>query len=518
MKITRKIFVVVTLAMLVFSLVAVSSKPSKAVIHIQTLGYEGRDVVKLNVEITGEDSDSFYIVVNPGTMNKIRKEINIEKLPVVQINATTYKVPKAYLTEIAPNEYVAVVPNDVTKMKWTIRDQIKGMDGTDTVEVLVKLKEGGTKSILNKYGAVYLEFLGGLGAALEIRVSDIKALSEEAEVEFVEANGTVHICLSDSIPLINADDVWALGYDGTGITICVIDTGIDDGHCDFPGSYPTGKIVAWKDYVNNRTTPYDDHGHGTHCASIAAGAASPKGVAPGASLMICKAINSAGSGDWTDVIAGICWAEDHGADIISMSLGVPGGDGTSSVAQQADWAVDRGICVVVAAGNYGSACKTICTPGDARKVITVGASDKSDALASFSSRGPTTDGRVKPDITAPGVSIYAANNGTTCSDVSMDGTSMATPHIAGVAALMLQARPSATPLQVKNCMGKTAIDKNVAGRDCHWGWGRVDALAAVNQIKSNPNVTPPGDDCNCDCLGTILISALVLLGIAIKQK
>ncbi|MBU7017567.1 MAG: S8 family serine peptidase, partial [Theionarchaea archaeon] len=164
-------------------------------------------------------------------------------------------------------------------------------------------------------------------------------------------------------------------------------------------------------------------------------------------------------------------------------------------------------------------------PGDATLVITVGASDKSDALASFSSRGPTTDGRIKPDITAPGVSIYAAARGTSCSDTSMSGTSMATPHIAGVAALMLDARGTATPLQVKNCMGYTAVDKYNVGKDALWGWGRVDAYAAVNQIISNPNVTPPGNasdiGCSCDggiCLGAALISVFILLGVAIKRK
>ncbi|MBU7027651.1 MAG: hypothetical protein HXS48_12010, partial [Theionarchaea archaeon] len=133
----RKVFVLAAIVMLVFSLVAVSAKPGKATIHVQTYGYEGRDLLKLKVEIAGEDSDSFYIAVNPGVVKKVSKEINIELLPVVQISETTYKVPKAYLTEIASNEYVAVVPNNVAKMKWCIRDKVKGMNGNDIVSVLV---------------------------------------------------------------------------------------------------------------------------------------------------------------------------------------------------------------------------------------------------------------------------------------------------------------------------------------------------------------------------------------------
>jgi serine protease AprX len=514
------VFVFATLAMLVFSLVAVNAQPKKATIHVQTFGYEGRDLLKLNVEIAGEDDDYFYVAVNPGVLNKVSKEINIEMLPITESNGV-YAVPKVYLTELGPNEYVVLVPNNVAKMKWCIKDKIKGMKGNDIVSVLVWFKTPGAFNAVTKHGVVTYEFLSGMGAAVDIRVSNIKGLSEEGAIEFVEEDGISYITLSSSVPLINADDVWAMGYDGTGISICVIDTGIDPNHCDFP----SGKIIAWADYINGQPNPYDDHGHGTHCASIAAGADSPYGVAPGASLMGAKVCNSGGSCPDSAIIQGVDFGVAQGADVESLSLGGPGGDGTSAIAQECNWAVDQGVAVVVAAGNDGPSCCTVGTPGDATKVNTVAASDKSDGLASFSSRGPTTDDRVKPDITAPGVSIYAANDGTACSDVGMSGTSMATPHIAGVSALMLDARSTATPLQVKNCMGATAIDKYNTGKDCLWGWGRVDAYAAVNQIINNPNVSPPGDasDCGCTCgggtcLGTALISALILLGVAIRRR
>jgi subtilisin family serine protease len=505
--------------MLAFSLVAVSAKPGKATIRVQTYGYEGRDLLKLKVDIVGEDSDNFYITVSPGVLNKVSKEINIEKLPITESNGV-YAIPKIYLNKFGPDEYVAVVPNDVARIKWNIKDKIKGMRGNDIVKVLV-LYKGGNAGLLNKYGTVTYEFMSGLGAAMDIRVSKIKALSEEAGVLFVEEDGISHITLSQSVPLINADDVWTMGYDGTGISICIIDTGIDPNHCDFP----SGKIIAWADYIGSGSSPYDDHGHGTHCSSIAAGADSPYGVAPGASLMGAKVCNSSGSCPDSAIISGVDFGVAQGADVESLSLGGPGGDGTSAIAQECNWAVSQGVCVVVAAGNDGPSCCTVSTPGDATGVITVAASDKSDALASFSSRGPTTDDRTKPDITAPGVSIYAAARGTSCSDTGMSGTSMATPHIAGVAALMLDARGTATPLQIKNCMGYTAVDKYNTGKDALWGWGRVDAYAAVNQIISNPNVSPPGDasdiGCTCNggiCLGTALLSALVLLGVAIKRR
>ncbi|MBU7036461.1 MAG: S8 family serine peptidase [Theionarchaea archaeon] len=514
---TRKVFVLATVAMLVFSLIAVSAKPTNATIHVQTFGFEGRDVLKLNVDITGEDSGYIYVNVNPGMLNRIEKEINVDKLPIVQINETTFGIPKAYLTEVGDNEFVAVVPNDVTKIKWNLKDKIAGKNGNDLMDIMVMYKGGAVD--LTKFGTVTYEFASGLGASMTIAVSNIKALSEDAGILFLEDDAIVYATLSSSVPLINADDCWNAGYDGAGIKICIIDTGIDPNHCDFP----SGKIVKFVDYVNSKTTAYDDHGHGTHCASIAAGAASPYGVAKAASLMGAKVLNSSGSGTTTAIVQGIDWAVAQGADVLSLSLGGSGGDGTSTLAQECNWAVGQGAVVACAAGNDGSTCCTISTPGDATDVITVGASDKSDALASFSSRGPTTDDRIKPDITAPGVSIYAADAGTSCSDVAMSGTSMATPHIAGVAALMLDARGTATPLQVKNCMGATAIDKGNVNKDCLWGWGRVDAYAAVQQIISNPSVSPPADgDCGCECggtcLGTAFVSALVLLGVALKRR
>jgi subtilisin family serine protease len=515
--ISRKVFVVVA-GMLVFSLIAVSAHPGKATLHVQTFGNEGRDVLTLTVDITGQDADFLYIVVNPGVVNRVSKEINIDKLPVVKLSDTTFKVPKAYVTEVGTNEYVTVVPNDVAKMKWSIKDKIKGLTGSDIVRVLVWYKEPNSCVTVEKYGTVYYEFMSGMGAAVDIRVSNIKALSEAAAIQFVEAEGVATINLADSIPLINADDCWAAGYDGAGVNICVLDTGIDGNHCDFP----SGKIVGWVDYVGSGSTPYDDHGHGTHCASIAAGAASPYGVAKGASLMGAKVCNSGGSCTDTAIIQGIDWGVYNGADIESISLGGPGGDGTSAIAQECNWAVDQGVVVVTVVGGEGACC-TVGTPGDAEKVITVTASDKSDGLASFNSRGPTTDGRIKPDIAAPGVSISAADAGTTCSNVSMSGSSMAAPHVAGVAALMLDARSTATTAQIKNCLGATAIDKGNTNKDCLWGWGRVDAYAAVQQIISNPYVSPPPDgDCGCtcpgECLGTVVVVALVLLGAVCQRK
>jgi subtilisin family serine protease len=500
----RKVFAVV-LGILVFSLIAVSAEQGVATIHVQTFGYEGRDVVTLNVKVTGENADYLYIAIDAEVLDKIKKEINIEKLPVVKVNEVMFKIPKIYLREVRANEYVIVVPNNVTKMKWCIRDKIKGMNGNDVVDALVWFKIPGVANKVSKFGNVTYEFLSGMGCVVEIRVSKIKPLSEVGDVMFVEEDGVRHITLSDSISLINADDCWSAGYDGTGIKVCIIDTGVDANHCDFP----SGKIVGWKDCVGSGSSPYDDHGHGTHCASIATGEDSPKGVAPGADLMAAKVCTSGGSCSDSAIICGIDWGVANGADVESLSIGGPGGDGTSAIAQECNWAVDQGVGVVCAAGNDGSSPYTINTPGDAEKVITVGATNKSDELAGFSSRGPTTDERMKPEVVAPGVSICAADNGTPCDVIGMSGTSQAAAHVAGVAALMLDANSSATPLDIKSCICATAIDMGDPGWDPDTGWGRVDAYAAVTCILSSHvvTITNPSDGSDVYSNGMINITA-----------
>jgi len=305
-----------------------------------------------------------------------------------------------------------------------------------------------------------------------------------------------HVLLDTSVDYIRAKQVWNYGYKGAGEVIAIIDTGIDDGHMDLD----EGKVIAWKDWINNRAEPYDDHGHGTHCASIAAGTGEASGgtytgVAPEASLIGLKVLNSAGSGSESDIIAAVQWCVDnkdkYGIDVISMSLGASRDcDGSCSMCQAVDNAWDEGLFVAVAAGNDGPSRNTIGCPGNAWKVMTVGAIDDSTgSIASFSSRGPTKDTRLDPDICAPGVSITAAKAGTTDDYTTMSGTSMATPHIAGVAALLIDAKGgSVSPNLVRGAMISTATDKGDAGPDIVYGWGIVNVEAAYNWIIDPPSV------------------------------
>jgi serine protease AprX len=295
------------------------------------------------------------------------------------------------------------------------------------------------------------------------------------------------------------------GVTGSGIGICVVDTGVDPLHEQLDG----GKVVDFVDQVNGHTTAYDDHGHGTHVSSIAAGdgtggtnAEAFKGVAPGASIYAAKVLDASGSGSASDVIAGIEWcAAIADVNIISMSLAENGSsDGNDSLSQAVDTAVvDQGKIVVVAAGNGGAAPYTIGSPGASRDAITVGAvaewsaspgsANHSDGvyLAPFSSRGPTYDNRIKPDIVAPGVSIAAAQAGSVGGYVMYSGTSMATPFVSGTIALALQDGSGLTPDLVKNLIKITAQGR---GLENDWGTGLVDGYAFVAEAR-NETISGP---------------------------
>lgn len=303
----------------------------------------------------------------------------------------------------------------------------------------------------------------------------------------------IHVSLDDSVPLINADDVWTAGYQGEGMKIAILDTGIDKTHpslddLDDDPSTTDPKVIYEVSEVPGED-PMDYRGHGTHCAGIAAGTGGGTayvGVAPQAYLMNVKVLNRYGWGYDSWIISGIEDAVTNGADVISMSLGGYAMSDDDPLAQAVNDAVDSGVVVAVAAGNSGrgDSLRTVESPGVAAKAITVGATDKSDNLAYFSSRGPTPEYNVKPDVVAPGVSITSSVPGGGWE--SWSGTSMATPHVAGAAALLKQALEGKlgalgigySPEYMKDLLVSTAVD---LGMDVyHQGGGRIDVLAAYN--------------------------------------
>jgi serine protease AprX len=215
------------------------------------------------------------------------------------------------------------------------------------------------------------------------------------------------------------------------------------------------------------------------------------------------------------VMAGVEWAVDRGVQVINLSLGGSGSsDGQDALSLTCNAAVARGIVVCAAAGNEGPTARTIGSPGAAADVITIGATDRRDRVASFSSRGPTRDGRTKPDVCFPGVDIVAARAaGTTMGSplgewyTASSGTSMATPHAAGLAALLLQARLGSSPAQIKQALMETALDLGVDANTQGAGRARADhALAAIRGDEPPTEPTPePNPPTTPGCLLAFLM-------------
>lgn len=302
-------------------------------------------------------------------------------------------------------------------------------------------------------------------------------LSNCNHIKKVYLNSEVKAFLNVAVPSAKAKKIVRNGEEltGDGVKIAIIDTGI------YPHPDLSGRITDFVDFINSRTNPYDDNGHGTHCAGDAASAsATYMGPAPRANLVGVKVLDRMGSGSLETVMQGVDWCIQYNEnnpndkiDIISMSLGSTaqnyGAEDKDPMVQIVEEAWASGIVVCVAAGNEGPEPRTVASPGISDKVITVGALDDrgttlktDDDVASFSSRGPTLYGLTKPDILVPGVNIISLRSPNSYLDklqkssrvdnnyFSMSGTSMATPICAGIVALMKEANPSLTPDEIKN--------------------------------------------------------------------
>ena len=339
-------------------------------------------------------------------------------------------------------------------------------------------------------------------------------------VVMLELDGILQVQNGDAAVVHGVDVAQQqTGYDGSGVTVAVIDTGIDSLHVglddqDDDNSTNDPKVIAFYDAVNNpdktngtEIQAYDDQGHGTHCAGTVAGTGAPTfdhpGMAPQAFLVGVKVLDAGGSGSFATVMAGMQWTVDHRYEFniraASMSLGGPGpiewtSDEEDSVNRYANEMVRAGITMLIAAGNSAGPA-TIGTPGGAEDVITVGALDKDTSIAVYSSQGPTEELRVKPNVAFVGSDVMSAQHNSGDGYVAFSGTSMATPGVAGTVALMLQANPDLSPFDVRNILQETATY-----RQCHYmfanepcpedqipknrqnnvyGHGHVEALAAV---------------------------------------
>jgi subtilisin family serine protease len=359
----------------------------------------------------------------------------------------------------------------------------------------------GDEKVLETYSGVIS------GVLVEASALEVARLRNLPNVKAVYPDEEVFALLMDSIPQIKANLVHEIiGSDGNlltgeGITIAVLDTGIDHTHPDLGGCLGINcKVIESIDFTNTVSSGLgiDDHGHGTHVAATAAGQGVLTGVAPSASLISYKVLAANGGGYTSGIISAIERAmdpnqdgsfDDH-VDIISLSLGNSDGSSTNPMSLAINNAVDIGVVAVIAAGNAGR-FNTIGSPGTARNAITVAAVDKENALAGFSSKGPTADYYRKPDVSAPGVGICAAQwnvwlNQFHCVDdehIAISGTSMATPHVSGVVALLLQDKPYLSPEEVKSIIMQSSNQFNKDSNDFYvveYGAGVVDALNVIN--------------------------------------
>jgi subtilisin family serine protease len=331
--------------------------------------------------------------------------------------------------------------------------------------------------------------------------SDLGSLPELARasaIDHVYLDDRLELQLHDSVDRIDADTLHDKDADaggpltGANTTVAIVDSGVDYTHENLGGCLGEGcKVAHGVDYLEEDGDPVDEFGHGTHVAATAAG---DRGVAPEATVHAYRVCDN--GCPLSAILSAIEDATANGADVISMSLGGPGTtDSPLSVA--ADWAVDQGVVVVSAAGNSGPDNRTVGQPAASTKGIAVGASDGSGDVAWFSSRGPVVDGSgsvaaIKPDVLAPGVGIDAAVPTGDCAlcdpsgQRSLSGTSMATPHVSGAAALLLEANPAWSPAQVKAALAGPARDLDRS--PISQGQGLVDVFAAWNASAAT---TPP---------------------------
>jgi subtilisin family serine protease len=374
--------------------------------------------------------------------------------------------------------------------------EISPPSGLEVNQLCQELQESGGK-ILSTYAS--LPFI-----TAELPYDKVFEFAESDNVAHVFLDKKYRVQIAESVPLIKPPTTWkqieaqfGFAINGSGVKIAILDTGVDKNHPDLndlDDNLVTNdpKVIDEMCFTDENHT-WDGFGHGTHCASIAAGTGEASnhtrvGVAPGALLLNGKVLTDGGWGYDSWIISGIEWAVNRSAKVLSMSFGSSvNGDGSDPLSMAVDWATDSGLICAVAAGNAGTGGMfTAGTPAVSRNAISVGATSKTDAMADFSSQGPTSDYRLKPDVCAPGVGIVAARaNGTSMGTVidenytMASGTSMATPHVAGAAALIIQAHPGWNPIMVKSSMMGSA---KMLGGEHLWrqGAGRIDACKATN--------------------------------------
>ncbi|WP_433008172.1 S8 family serine peptidase [Kribbella sp. CA-294648] len=393
-----------------------------------------------------------------------------------------------------------VIPSDVTKAigagrldkrLFDVTGLIKAGydDASSTVIPVLATYDGAAKRSAPVGARVKRQLPSIKGAALAVDKAKAGAfLAKPGGSAKIWLDGMRQVTLDQTVPQIGAPAAWEAGFTGKDVKVAVLDTGIDASHPDL-----ASQVVEAKNFTDAETG--DHFGHGTHVASTIAGTGAAsggryKGVAPDAKLYDGQVCNGFGQCPDSAIVAAMEWAaKDIKAAVINVSLGGPDTPELDPLEEAVNrLTAETGALFVIAAGNSGPAARTVGSPGSADAALTVGAVDKQDQLADFSSRGPRVgDSALKPDVTGPGVAVVAAKAkdsiiGEPVGEqyLQLSGTSMAAPHTAGAAALLMQQHPAWKAGELKSTLmgsAKAAADQTAVQQ----GAGRIDAAAAVKQ-------------------------------------
>ena len=300
-----------------------------------------------------------------------------------------------------------------------------------------------------------------------------------------------------NIAQIRAPDVWNLGYDGTGVVVGSFDTGVDGTHPDLAPRYRGNDAISWYDPYGEHDTPYDNNGHGTHTTGTAVGgdaSGNSIGVAPGARWIAAKSFDDSDNATTSAFHQVFQWFLAPGGDAANAPDVVNNSWGLSPPDCYPDFMPDvqamraAGIFMAFAAGNEGPAPSSMLSPGNYNDGFSVGATDPDDFIADFSSRGPSQcTGEIKPDISAPGVSVLSALPGEFWFE--LDGTSMATPHVTGAAAVLKSINPALSVDDLESYLSQGAVDLGTPGADNDFGVGRLDLFQSARLLLGLPLVS-----------------------------
>ncbi len=470
-------------------------------------------------------------IIDPSLRNEMNRRSDDERIEVVVLMKAQYdRSQLCRRADYFPSraERRAYVVNELKSFTEASQHDLKN--------ILAEMENHGlVSSVRSLWSANTLYFEATKHTILDLAErTDIETISLNIQHQWIPNGETQNLAsttreVTPNITQVNADQVWELGYTGAGVVVAVVDSGVNYNHLDLADHlWDGGEEFPHHGYdiVNDDDDPMDDKGHGTHCAGTVCGdgtAGALTGIAPDATLMCVKSIRGDGFGGAVNIAGGMEWSVEHGCDLISMSLGmVNAGVADKEILRRTCEAVlDAGIVAMVCAGNEGNAflqmtypvpnnvrvpasCPPpyldpdqMANPGALSCVVAVGAVNYNDAAADFTSRGPVTwqgtefgdyaynpgIGLIRPDVCAPGINIKSLDYENTSGYTNMDGTSQATPCVAGIVALMLQKNPELTPAEICRILEETSV-KLTPTKSNITGVGRVDALAAVNAVEA----------------------------------